>query len=382
VEFAGRDGSVISHLPALDGVRGIAILLVVGMHFGVGAGVPDPWRRFLYVGWCGVDLFFVLSGFLITSILLDSRVRPRYFVNFYGRRVLRIMPLYFGAVVLGVLVLPSVWPGWSAHLASSRSDSWWLWTYTANVGLSLGLVQSFGAFGHFWTLAIEEQFYLVWPLLVKMLSTRRLMVLCSTLTVTGLVLRWVWMGYIEDWGGAYRFTLTRLDALAVGASVAVFVRSSSPRERGRVWARGILVVSGGLLLGLFLLIDPFYPSHAIVVTIGHTLLAAAFGALVLLVVGQSDQPDHLLHRWLEAGWLRSWGRYSYGIYVLHYPLLLVLLPPYAAWDAAGLPAWHALRAVLFLVGGGTLAFVTGWLSYLLFERHFLRLKWRFAYDLR
>src|SRR5262245_10664845 len=162
---------IASHIPALDGIRGIAILLVLLFHFGqYGHGLPYPavfvdklFHRICQIGWVGVDLFFVLSGFLITGILYDSKGRNHYFRNFYVRRCLRILPLYYFSLILFLIVLPKLFP-LHTGFRSLRQDSFWYWTYLSNVRVAYRGWDSFGVLDHFWSLAVEEQFYLLWPI--------------------------------------------------------------------------------------------------------------------------------------------------------------------------------------------------------------------------
>jgi peptidoglycan/LPS O-acetylase OafA/YrhL len=150
-----------SHLAPLDGLRGVAVLLVMVCHFGpelpVATRGANALARVLSAGWVGVDLFFVLSGFLITRILLAARGSPGYFTNFYARRVLRIFPLYYATLLMVFVVLP--WLGVTAAPEPAASHQAWLWTYTSN--LLVARLRSFvfltpaANLNHFWSLAIE-----------------------------------------------------------------------------------------------------------------------------------------------------------------------------------------------------------------------------------
>ena len=172
-------------------MRGVAILLVVFHHFGVIADFPGPHRiavgRFLerafYAGWAGVDLFFVLSGFLITSILLASRNDADYFKTFYSRRALRIFPLYFGTLLLGLVILPILRPLPPEFAGQSNEHALWLWTYTSNIAYAIGAVATFGVFDIYWSLAIEEQFYGIWPWLVRFARPVMLALVCAGVVV-------------------------------------------------------------------------------------------------------------------------------------------------------------------------------------------------------
>ena len=165
------------HCLALDGVRGFAILAVT-IYRICKELAPNSHpvvafiQRITSPGMRGVDLFFVLSGFLITGILLYSKGRPNYFRNFMVRRALRIFPLYFLSLFLGLWIIPSVF---STHVFDMpRAEQFYLWTYTSNIRMSWLNGWCFGPFDHFWSLAVEEHFYLVWPAVVLFLSVRGL----------------------------------------------------------------------------------------------------------------------------------------------------------------------------------------------------------------
>ena len=164
-ESAGR-------LPQLDGIRGIAILLVIFHN----ETVKYP---FLYLdrifanGWMGVDLFFVLSGLLITGILLDTRQSAGYFKNFYARRCLRTWPLYYASLLLMFGIIPLLLPA-QGKIVFERSSPWWAFPLYLQNFLIPAPEKATGLLGVTWSLAIEEQFYLVWPLMVRFCSTRLL----------------------------------------------------------------------------------------------------------------------------------------------------------------------------------------------------------------
>jgi peptidoglycan/LPS O-acetylase OafA/YrhL len=373
----------IPRIPAIDGLRGVAIGMVLALHFGVAAEfrirtgtVWGEWlERLFYTGWAGVDLFFVLSGFLITSILLASRSHPRYFRLFYARRALRILPLYYTGVVLVFVAAPLVAPGVLRTLDQGTEGQVWLWTYTLNIALVFGWANSMGLLGHFWTLAIEEQYYLFWPIVVKWTTRSTLIGVCGALALFALGLRAAWIALGYSWEGAYRFTLARFDALAIGALTAALM--SAPQTRATVMAAGPFVLtSSAIAIGfLFLGVPRFYPSEPLVVTIGHTLLAVASAALITMAV--RDRPPG----WMQNRSLRLLGKYSYSIYVWHWPIQRALVTWYP--HAIGGSPWAASGSALaFLAIGVALSSVAGWASYRLIEQPFLRLKPAFGYRTR
>ena len=298
----------------LDGLRAVAVLMVVVYHATVFERGGGPFSAALLkaarFGWSGVDLFFVLSGFLITGILRDERGAENYFRAFYSRRFLRIFPLYY--LSLAALVLLYRVP---------PSESTWYWLYLSNVKATLDGWPA-APLSHFWSLAVEEQYYLVWPLLVFSLSRRALLALCVAIVAIVPAMRTAaWFAGSSEIG-LYTLTWFRLDALAAGSALALLVRSA-PRARLRsgAWATGVasatamggIVVRGGG--------DPNWTSP-LVLTVGLTLVALLFASfLALTVTASADSPAARL---LGARGLRRIGEISYGIYVFHWPVTSAL----------------------------------------------------------
>jgi peptidoglycan/LPS O-acetylase OafA/YrhL len=212
------------HLPGLDGIRGLAILLVMFSHFiVVGENHGDgthPFHRLLLSGYLGVDLFFVLSGFLITGILVDARSRPHYFRTFYMRRALRIFPLYYGLLAVAYLSVPLLSPE-DAPLLTGADSPWWYWLYASNIGMAVKgnwlTSPTWFSLGHFWSLAVEEQFYMVWPFVVFLTKTRWLYRLCAVLVLSSPFVM-AWLHFEIGQLGTYVSTLGRVGSLAAGGS--------------------------------------------------------------------------------------------------------------------------------------------------------------------
>ena len=378
---------------ALDGVRGIAVLLVLAYH-GAREYAPTTEKYALVnllrtacsIGWCGVDLFFVLSGFLITGILYRSKSRPAYFRNFYARRILRIFPLYYlilaGSLVYGVVRLSLGYSGSWQGLAGGELA---LWTYTTN--LAVGFSGRWTAsqpvpgaeFSHFWSLAIEEQFYLVWPLVVYTLSRRRAMTCCAAMAVCALMLR---VGLLAAGAPAvsiFVLTLCRMDALAVGGFLALHCQGKSPSARALAVARW--VGSAGVLglVGFWILRGEMSDYDPFVQTAGFALLAIVFTCFVASSLVPRERS------WvvpvLELPALRFVGRYSYGAYAYHYILLMGVLPviPASWWTAAAAGSVVGAKAAQVMTFLG-LTLLVAVLSFHLFEEPFLKLKSRFTED--
>ncbi len=367
-------------IPALDGLRGIAVLTVMIFHFTIfGEMTADnfldaAYRGFIIVGWSGVDLFFVLSGFLITGIILDAKESPHFFRNFYGRRFLRIFPLYYVFLALYFFVIGHFFPAFTQQTVGQEA---WYWTYTCNIlAARQGYLDS--TISHFWSLAVEEQFYLVWPLLAYLLSSRALLRTCLGLMVASLTLRTVLVSHHAPFPVFYGLTPCRIDTLAAGAIVALLLRGSTPREFLVASARKVLVAMTAVLAILFVWRHGLHNHDAVVGTLGYTVVALTYSSLTLLAV--MAPPTSSLTRWLSDPRLRFFGRYSYGMYVLHAPLghaLLragIVIPRFPRVAGSHLP----LQA-LFIVGGIGLTTLGALVSWYLLEAPVLRFKRYFEY---
>ncbi|MBI2826649.1 MAG: acyltransferase [Planctomycetia bacterium] len=377
-----------SHILALDGLRGLAIIAVILCHvnhrFGgpFSQGVVDrPVAMVFAGGWVGVDLFFVLSGFLITGILYEAKGCAGYFRNFYARRVLRIMPLYYG--FLAVVVAAQLW-GWHEYVWFSRDGLLSLVTYTYNLRVALG-GDMIAGMHHFWSLAIEEHFYLLWPLVVVALSRRFLMHACLALGAISFLSR-VAVVASGAWPlTAFFFTPCRLDGLLAGSWVALAYKDQADWERLRRWATPTLWMAGGVLLAIGLGQGHFLPDAdptrmpdaavdgRFVITIGVAALAVCFAALIVLTLHAAE--GSRLRRFSENMGLRAIGKYSYAMYVFHVLILFLTVRLFAV--PASLPSFvvKSVMAVWIVAA----SFVAAWISYHLYEKHFLRLKRHFEF---
>lgn len=313
-----RDSRIEGHLPVLDGIRGIAILAVIIVHVP-GFEVYGPVERLVQLGmmfgWAGVDLFFVLSGFLITGILLQARGGPGYYRTFYVRRTLRIFPLFYGYCAVLFLVLP-FWRGLgtpgSAELTAAAP---WYLTYMMNVRVALAngwTGASVAGTAFFWSLCVEEQFYLIWPATVARLGLDGLARLCLVLVVVALLWR-VAMVRSGHMFAAYVLLPSRMDGLAIGAWLAIVARQ--PGGLDRLAARAPYAGAGALACLAVIVARSGYAGWdgAWMVTLGITCTAITSAALLISVVAHQRS---LAHRAVASRALRFFGRYAYGMYVL------------------------------------------------------------------
>ena len=371
------------HIPELDGLRGIAILMVMLGHFWLGAKPNDQAERALYTlvqnGWVGVDLFFVLSGFLITGILLDTKGNRGYFRNFYARRALRIFPLYYGFLFVWFVITPRVFDLAPTGPYGSGSDrQLWFWTYLSNyLSVVKGAIVPHGL-NHFWTLAIEEQFYLVWPALVLLVSPKRLRTICLLILPAGLLFR-LWLMTTEyAHTGGYVLTPARVGTLAVGAWLAAAIREPALRKRLERLAPKVFFGSVILLVAINFPDFRLQGYDPVMQTIGFPLLAILSASI--LVIAMDSQRRKAWHQKLLRRWeLRFFGKYSYGMYVLHLPVIVAFEAigfSIAAFPKTGhsdIPA-----AVVFTSIALGVTTVLAYASWHLYEKQFLRLKKRFV----
>jgi peptidoglycan/LPS O-acetylase OafA/YrhL len=322
------------HFASLDGIRGIAICFVAMFHFSLWATPQSGLDRFvLDVSrglWTGVDLFFVLSGFLITGILLDSRGDDHYFRNFYARRTLRIFPLYYGVLAAVLIVLPLAIPRvrHTDMFATLHANQAWFWTYLINVRIAA--VDSWdptvpGRLNHFWSLALEEQFYLIWPLIVLVSGPRRLFKACGAIIAIALVTRTLLLfvdrpvagfSYTPHLAG-YVLLPARADSLAIGAAIACLLRAKNGYEVLRHLARPFAIISGLVVLAIFVADRQFEEYDVAVQVIGYPVVAIFFAALIVLAI---DPQRGWVRRVCEQTALRRIGVYAYAIYIFHFPI--------------------------------------------------------------
>ncbi len=365
-----------SYIPALDGIRGIAILMVMFYHFTDPTLGGGPLLKLFKLGVSGVDLFFVLSGFLITGILFDAKSNPYYFRNFYIRRSLRIFPLYYGVLIAVLVVLPQfhviVDPVILQHQA-------WLWSYLSNFLVGGSEVTTLNRLGHFWSLAVEEQFYLVWPLMIFCCSRKAGMVLCVScvLLSIGSRIHAVAENTAET---AHRITYSctqcRMEALAVGAFLALAARGPTG-SHSLIRCGRFLAAATALLLGLLVVnhMAARLPMGSLDVT-RYSLCAWIAGVLVILAV--VSPPSSRLGRLIGSRFLRFFGKYSYGLYVFHWLLLPIykqLFPAEQLIARLGSPLAGQLSYIVLAIG---MSVVAAQLSWHLFEKHFLGLKDKLA----
>jgi peptidoglycan/LPS O-acetylase OafA/YrhL len=377
--------SKLHHIPALDAVRGLAILMVIVLHYSNVASAPNALERWgvtlLHNGWIGVDIFFALSGFLITRILLNSREDQKYFSNFYMRRALRIFPLYYGVLAVLFVICPMVMANPPASEIASRQ--WWLWAYTANIKDAIGPQLSFKAHGvyldHFWSLAVEEQFYLFWPLVVFLFRRKTLGMICVSMLGIPLAIRIALVCAHAHPDKLYLLTVCRLDTLAAGAMLALTFDRPAARAFISRWSPPVACVTLALLLAFSLThrsnMSFYFPSFEL---FGYPILTLFAAAVIGSFI--SEQPCRVVATIGRSRVLKVFGAYSYGMYVLHYLLIPAVDAVAPATKLQASLHSFALGLAAYILLGLSVSFILAFVSFHAFEKHFLKLKRFFASD--
>jgi peptidoglycan/LPS O-acetylase OafA/YrhL len=369
----------LAHIQELDGLRAIAILLVCIAHF------YQVDEATLYIdnklfgiitfkvsqlGLMGVELFFILSGYLITRILLNTKNSPNYFRSFYMRRILRIFPLYYFVLFVSFFILPYFI---SIDIGAQRiiDSQWKLWTYMSNVSF-IGPVKwdisSFPNFGHFWSLAVEEHFYIVWPFIIYYFRNEKAITI-MWLIFSFSILSWI-LGFsvsIFNWT-----TLKYASALALGGILAYFEYQNIERLE-KLYTRVEKII---IFLLLLFLISAFIPRSfgALGSIVEYIISLLLFSSLVLMAIFGNQQ----IKIFFDHKILFFIGKISYGIYIYH-----GLLRPYFKefiYDPMYVVVGGGiLTSIIYTVLMTMISIFIAFISWEFFERHFLKLKKHFNY---
>jgi peptidoglycan/LPS O-acetylase OafA/YrhL len=325
-----------SRIPELDGLRGIAITLVLIVHYfylDPGTSHPPEWIKWVFVhlenfaalGWTGVDLFFVLSGFLIGGILLDARGSSNYFKTFYARRAFRILPIYYAWIGAYILVMAV-----TGGLLATRISGGGTWESGSTMVAQLFFLQNLRSlpyapigwawFAPTWSLAVEEQFYLIVPAVVRFF-TKRWLYLCLGFVILAAPLLRLYVRYRFPFHRpavlslAYILMPCRADALAAGILTALLWRNHAFRGWLNRHGRVLLVSAAAFFLGVAALSN-WAPDHDSLLeqSAGYTWLAIFYALVILLVL---SKPEGWLASFTRIGWLRELGRVSYCVYLIH-----------------------------------------------------------------
>lgn len=370
---AGKLRSLIGgQIAEIDGLRGIAILMVLVHHFWPDTGPLARLYNVAHLGWMGVDLFFVVSGFLIGGILLDTAGERHYFRNFYARRSLRIFPLYYAFLIVVFTLVPLVEGGsysQTAFVAQSGSP-WWYFLYFGNIREAFRGIEPPYYLAPLWSLCIEEQFYVSFPWIVSRVSRANLKKLVLGLIIFAPVMRTATLLLFPNKERMqYVATFSRVDVIAYGVLLALLFRTEAI-EKLRPYA-GKLAVVGVVLMALVFPFGGWYRPSVFCRTAGYSLAAVTFFAIVMWTVLHRNARAAAPLRFAPLTYL---GKICYGLYLLHRPAESILLKTLAHFgmvvneDAAWLVPVKIAMAIAVATA-----------SWYCFERPILRLKRRFEF---
>ncbi|MBY0547045.1 MAG: acyltransferase [Candidatus Obscuribacterales bacterium] len=327
--------------------------------------------RIAQFGGNGVDLFLVLSGFLITTILLNGRHKPQYFRNFYARRMLRIFPLAYFYLVLAVVVPAICFPSTNTI---PLINSLWLFAFASNIAAYLHIPIQWTA-NHFWSLAFEEQFYAIWPWVVRWCSVKALTLITIFMLIILFVCRLLVISL--NWDHQFPFYM-RCDGIPMGALLAVIYKHRQSAETARL--------SKASLFGIILLLAGLVPlglafhgrQHQLIELIHGTVSAALFGMMLLFAL--STPPSNLIQKVLGSSFLRTFGKYSYGLYVFHPAVAGPLESFCSVTTLQNLFHSDVVGSFVWMLGAILISFSLALLSWNFIETPFLKMKKHFDYS--
>ncbi|RYY61719.1 MAG: acyltransferase, partial [Chitinophagaceae bacterium] len=297
------DYKVGSYVKEFDGWRGLGILFVLLAHY---------FPSYFIGSWVFMEMFFVMSGFLITGILMDAKNKPQYYKKFMGRRVVRVFPVYYVFLLLIFFCIPASW----LDLSYYRDHQAWFWLYGQNWLYAIEGWPAVKGLHHLWSLAIEEQFYLVWPLVVWAFSTKNLLRFCVAMFFFSIAFRNFGMDFGFVMPFPYVATLGRMEGLVLGAIIAVLVRTDkSILERLAV---PVTVISFVLMLVLFGLAGTMMFQNPVHYTLNYTVVDLFFAGMITMTLCSSELVR--FKQLLNLRFFKELGILSYCLYIFHYPI--------------------------------------------------------------
>jgi peptidoglycan/LPS O-acetylase OafA/YrhL len=368
----------------LDGVRGIAVLLVIAYHACKRADyfTQNAVLHFITgltsVGWIGVDIFFTLSGFLITSILFRTREHEHYFRNFYARRILRIVPIYLVLIILTLAFAPKLEAEFTSSLSTALPalllfQQNWIAIFL-NVPMTAYLWVT-------WSLAVEEQFYFTWPFVVCRFRRETLLKIGAAYVAISFLARIVGVLFFENVGKStihyffYYNSFTRFEQLLIGALLAILLTYAHLKEKIRRYSVPVFLISFAIFLALVITAPttPHPGSGYIPLTIGVYTSVALFTAG--LIAAFSTYPETALVRRLFQNKIFSFfGEYSYSMYLFHIPVMLIVMDWFWRAKMRGAEIY-----VLYIFVTFSITIAIALLAWNLVEKHALNLKKYFEY---
>ncbi|MBO0952309.1 acyltransferase family protein [Fibrella forsythiae] len=348
----------LKHLYELDGIRALAALMVIVYHFTVSLesnnGLLILIKKISIFGGTGPSLFFVLSGFLITRILLATRNNDSYFLIFYTRRALRIFPLYYLFLVVTYFIAPPL-------LSTSTppfNQQIWFWVYLQNIAATFRWPNA--GPGQFWSLAIEEHFYIFWPIIIYTCSMSKIKSIIYIIIINAVLTRILLLNY--GYATGY-FTLTMMDELAVGALLAIWELQGKLKSQKNF----ITILAFTIVPGVCLWFMPSISGQTFIKIFKYIPLSFFYFSFLGILITLNE--NNLLKKLFRHRIATFTGKISYGLYVYHI-LCFELVRIHLNID----------NIALYFILGLTATYVMSSISYYTFELKFLRLKDRFSYS--
>ena len=355
------------HLLFLDGLRGIASILVLIYH------ISWMWRKITakyyfkldyfiaQIGWTGVNLFFIVSGLLITNILLNTKNKNNYFKNFYMRRVLRIIPLYF--LILFIF----------NFLYNEFSHLFFHLFFISNFLLVDSSIVNSGFAAVSWSLSIEEQFYIFWPMIIRTVSSNKLYIYC--ILIIGVATTIKSMSFLGNlpYHFLYYSTVTRLDGLALGSLLALIIRFRTSRRMDFYCALFVLSLSLSLIIFIYLKLGGFYVkiNPTLIMGLGDILVNLFYASFIYITIFWNKG---YLRKILTCRLLSISGKHSYAIYLIH-PVVLSLVDNFLKFKIIKMAHWNfLLTEISFHLLVIIITFIVAKILWVSFEAPFLNLK--------
>lgn len=361
-------------IPALDGMRGLALICIVAYHTVIMCSPQHvAWYWLVQWGPATLDIFFVLSGYLITGILLRSRGGPAYYSRFLLRRALRIFPAYYLVLLLVFGLLPFI--SHDFRVSGTAADLPWYLFYLQNVKISLEGLPAWPFAGHLWSMAVEEQFYLTWPFVVAMLSRAALQRLCLVLLVAGMSAKWYLTVIADAQLMAHTATFSRMGAIAAGCWVACLDRNwlAAQLRHPAAWLNATLFVFA------WVLVLRLVPAGGVEYALA-TLTASLAPAVPIALIHAGRLPEYA-RQFICLPLLLWLGKLSYGMYLLHFPVAGLLFEFHEEWLAAGIASVPNFTALVFTLATFFTTAGLAVLMYRLVELPALQLKERIRYNI-
>lgn len=355
--------SVYNRIVAIDGIRGLAVILILIWHFGNnalannGSKLANYFKLITTYCWSGVDLFFVLSGFLLGGILLKNKNSPYYFKTFYFRRICRIFPLYFLVLTLiFLLILPNVESSSWSH--ETPIPNWTYFAFCQNIFMGLEATLGNKWLTHTWSLGLEEQFYIILPLIIYFLPKRALiglLVICSLLAP-------YFRYQSNNWFEAFNFLHCRFDALFVGVLAAILIQS----EVFSNWLRkkGLLLLCL-LFIGILVILLMSANLISIYSYLENSVFAITYALLIIIIAGGTSPQ---LNKLFETKLLVKTGLISYCLYLVHQPINGLL--HHLIYSSS--PMINTFEQLFITILSLSISVLISIASFNYFERHFLK----------